>query len=51
MNYQYKDRIRGDYKSSAHDWRARKQKVARRFKLEDFKFDDYHDPSVFFVIG
>ena len=32
---------------SAHDWRVRKEKIARRFKLEDPKFDGFYDPSVF----
>ena len=30
-----------------HDWRARKEKIVRRFKLEDPKFNDYCDPSAF----
>jgi len=39
---------RGDYESNcAHDWHARKEKIARRFKLEDPKFDGYCDPNIF----
>ena len=39
---------RGEYESScAHDWRARKEKITHKFKLEDLKFDGYYDPSIF----
>ena len=39
---------RGDYeKSSTHDWRARKEKIAHIFKLEDPKFDGYCNSIVF----
>jgi len=48
MNYQYRTCTRGDHESScAHDCHARKEKIARRFKLEDPKFDGYCDSSVF----
>jgi len=51
MSYQYRTCTRGDYESSgAHDWRARKDEIARRFKLEDPEFDDYCDLIVL-VIG
>jgi len=47
MSYHYKSCIRGDYESScAHDWRAKKKKIAHKFKLEDPKFDSCYDPSV-----
>jgi len=38
---------KGDYESSARDWRARKEKITRKFKLKDSKFNGYCDPSVF----
>jgi len=38
---------RDEYESSAHDWRARKEEIARRFKIDGPKFDGYCDPSVF----
>jgi len=48
MTSQYWACTRGDYWSScAHDWRARKEKIEHRFKLEDLEFDDYCDPNVF----
>ena len=48
MSYQYRTSTRGDHKSScAHDWRAKKEEITHRFKLEDLKFDGYPDPSVF----
>ena len=35
---------RGDRESRyIHDWRARKKEIARRFELEDLKFDSYCD--------
>ena len=47
-SHQYRTCTRGDHESScAHNWRARKEKMACRFKLEDPKFDGYYDPSVF----
>ena len=30
-----------------HDWCARKDEIACRFKLEDSKFDGYYDLSIF----
>jgi len=49
INSQYWACTRGDHESShIHDWRARKEKIARKVKLEDPKFDGYCDPSVFF---
>jgi len=48
MSYQYRTSTRGDHKNScAHDWRARKEEITHRFKLEDLKFDGYPDPSIF----
>ena len=48
MSYQYRTCTRDDHESScAHCWRVRKEEIAHRFKLEDFKFDGYCDPSVF----
>ena len=48
MSCQYKTCNRGDHKSScAHNWRARKEEIARRFNLEGPKFDSYYDSSVF----
>ena len=47
MSYQYRACTRGDYESSAYDWRARKEEIACIFKLEDPKFDNYCDPSVY----
>ena len=48
MSYQYRICARGDRASScAHDWRTRKEKIARGFKLEDSKFDVYCDPNIF----
>ena len=43
MSYQYMPCNRGDHESSC----ARKEKITRRFKLEDLKFDDFSDPSIF----
>ena len=46
MSYQW-TYTKGDYESSGvHDWHVRKDEIARRFKLEDPKFD-YCDPTVF----
>ena len=48
MSYQYRIYTRGDYESGdAHDWCARKDEIACRFRIEDSKFDGYCDPSVF----
>ena len=47
MSDQYGACTRGDHNSNADDWRVRKEKIARRVKLEDSKFDGYFDPSVF----
>ena len=42
---------RDDYESTvAHDWRAKKGEITRRFKLKDSKFDVYVI-LVFSVIG
>jgi len=48
MSDQYRACTRGDHESSCiHDWHPKKEKIAHRFKLEDPKFDDYYDPSMF----
>jgi len=48
MSYQYRTCTRGDYKSSGvHDWLTRKNKTMHRFKIENSKFDDSYDPSIF----
>jgi len=48
MSYQYRTCTRGNYESSiAHDWRARKDEIVHKFKLEDLKSDGSCDPSVF----
>jgi len=48
MSYQYRAYSRGDDESSCIHYRhARKKKIARRFKLEDPKFDGYSDLRVF----
>ena len=44
MNYQYMICTRGDHESSCD---ASKEKITRKFKLKDPKFDDYSDPSFF----
>ena len=48
MSYQYRTCTKYDHESScAHNWCARKEKIACIFKLEDPKFDSYPDLSVF----
>jgi len=29
------------------NWCARKEKLARKYKIKDLKFDSYCDPSIF----
>ena len=39
---------RGDHAISCiHDWRAKKEKIACKVKLENPNFDGYYSPSVF----
>jgi len=48
MSDQHKACTKDDHESSCiHDWRARKEKIAHRFKLEDPKFDGYCNTNVF----
>jgi len=45
---QYSTCTSGNYESScAHDWRDKKEKITRKFKLEDLKFDGYCFSSIF----
>jgi len=46
MSYKYRTCFRDNHESSCiHDWRERE--IARRFMLEDPKFDSYCDLSIF----
>ena len=48
MTNQYCACTRGDHESSCIiDWRAKKEKIACKVKLENSKFDGYCSPSVF----
>jgi len=54
MTNQYWACTRGDHESSIRNWYVRKEKIARKVKLKDPKFDGYCMVIVvlvFFVTG